>query len=421
MNEFRNLMIAKKLPPFIKYLITTYSEKKEEILNTYEKYPFIANSRNKWAFLKNDDLVTGIYHNANYTYEGYFYPLGSNVGIFGGMDKKASGNQWINGKAVGWWNMGNGTVRAQSAGAKDFKNQNYPILLKYSKHKYYINNVAKANESTSYNNTAIPINIGWLSVEEESFYGNVNYFFVLDENGKLLKYFVPTKIGFMDVVSGEIAKERWNKGTYTFLNEPRTIEYKYEDGLIIDGTIVVGADGTKNDIVIPYYITELGSQCFYQSNISSITFNSNNITEIPQRFVAECRRILNITLPNTITKINNFAFNKTVFTSITIPDSVEYIGSGVFQQSSLENITIGKKCKEIGNMISNESLVFHSCPLKEIHFRSEIPPRIIGTDNFRQCPSDFKVYVPIGTLDAYKTAQNYPSPTTYEYIEEEII
>lgn len=62
--------------------------------------------------------------------------------------------------------------------------------------------------------------------------------------------------------------------------------------------------------------------------------------------------------------------------------------------------------------------VFWGCTgLEEVHFTSETPPTL-GSGVFKEAPTTCKFYVPAGTLSAYTSASNYPSASTYTYIEE---
>jgi len=62
--------------------------------------------------------------------------------------------------------------------------------------------------------------------------------------------------------------------------------------------------------------------------------------------------------------------------------------------------------------------VFYGCTgLEEVHFTSQTPPAL-GTDVFKDVPTTCKIYVPTGKLSAYTSAANYPSKSTYTYIEE---
>lgn len=53
----------------------------------------------------------------------------------------------------------------------------------------------------------------------------------------------------------------------------------------------------------------------------------------------------------------------------------------------------------------------------ELKFKSVEPPVAEGSYTFQNLPTDCKIYVPRGSLEAYTTATNYPSSTTYQYIE----
>ena len=54
-------------------------------------------------------------------------------------------------------------------------------------------------------------------------------------------------------------------------------------------------------------------------------------------------------IPDTVTKIDNFALRKNQLTSIIIPDSVTSIGIGAFEVNNLSSVTIGNNVKEINN------------------------------------------------------------------------
>lgn len=56
--------------------------------------------------------------------------------------------------------------------------------------------------------------------------------------------------------------------------------------------------------------------------------------------------------------------------------------------------------------------------LEEIHFTATTPPTLYSYRNFDSLPTTCKIYVPAGYLDAYTSAQYYPDPTKYTYIEE---
>lgn len=77
----------------------------------------------------------------------------------------------------------------------------------------------------------------------------------------------------------------------------------------------------------------------------------------------------------------------------------------VYLPETLTEISLSSTCAENAN-------------LKELHFSSLVPPTVSYSDYLDTLPATCKIYVPVGTLDTYKAAENYPSPDTHIYIEE---
>ena len=103
----------------------------------------------------------------------------------------------------------------------------------------------------------------------------------------------------------------------------------------------------------------------------------------------------------------------TSLTNVTIPDSVTSIAENAFIKCrSLVSLTIPANVTSIGNAAINEV-----SSLQEIHFKSTTPPTLASA-NAVSPPTTCKIYVPAGTLSAYTSAANYPSASTYTYVEE---
>ena len=128
-----------------------------------------------------------------------------------------------------------------------------------------------------------------------------------------------------------------------------------------------------------------------------------------------CASLASITIPDGVTSINTYAFgNCYSLASITIPDGVTSISSNAFSSCySLASITIPDGVTSISNS------TFSGCyGLGEIHFLPTTPPTVLNTNAFSNVQKDCKIYVPAGSLAAYTSATNYPSSSTYTYIEE---
>ena len=83
------------------------------------------------------------------------------------------------------------------------------------------------------------------------------------------------------------------------------------------------------------HIETLGAGAFYYcKSIPSISLTNNNIlTTINHDTFCGCRNLTSITIPNSVTSIGNFAFDRCSLTSITIPNSIDTVGTNVFSNN----------------------------------------------------------------------------------------
>lgn len=123
-----------------------------------------------------------------------------------------------------------------------------------------------------------------------------------------------------------------------------------------------------------------------------------------------------ITVPSTayyngtyynVTRINAYAFyDCTSLQSVTIPNSVTVIDNNSFQNcSNLKTLVIGNGCQSIGYA------AFYGCTkINSITCHATTPPNIIqGAPAF--WTHDATLYVPAGSIDAYKNATDWKSFT----------
>ena len=143
---------------------------------------------------------------------------------------------------------------------------------------------------------------------------------------------------------------------------------------------------------------------FAPVGITSYTI-PNSVTTINAGVFYNCSSLTNITIPNSVKTIGEYAFsNCRSLTNITIPDSVTEIGYGAFIDcTSLTKAVIGSGVKKI-YYSAFENCIF----LNEIICKPITPPTASlssGVWNaFKAIGTSAKIYVPIGSGNAYKTA-----------------
>ena len=111
------------------------------------------------------------------------------------------------------------------------------------------------------------------------------------------------------------------------------------------------------------------------------------VTTIGNSAFENCGSLTSITIPESVTSIEDFAFSCTSLTSITIPESVTSIGDGAFEYTSLTSITIPESVTTIGDS------VFKSCDsLASITIPGSVTT--IGNSAFESCSSLASITIP---------------------------
>ena len=111
------------------------------------------------------------------------------------------------------------------------------------------------------------------------------------------------------------------------------------------------------------------------------------------------------TIPDSVTTIGDYAFDDcSSLTSVKIPDSVTTIGEWAFSScSSLESATIGDSVTTIGDYAFSECY-----DLTSVYCKAITPPTtIIDWCAFDDNASGRKIYVPMESVNKYKSAQGW--------------
>lgn len=179
---------------------------------------------------------------------------------------------------------------------------------------------------------------------------------------------------------------------------------------------------TIKSITLPNSITKIGNYAFQNcKQLASITL-PNSITSIPLCAFDGCAKLKDVIIPSSVTKIYESAFDGcSSLTNIIIPNDVTFIGMSAFNGcSSITSITIPS------NVTTICMYAFLDCEsLESVYCESNTPPgppNSMSTDwnIFGSNVSGLKIYVPASDDDsvitAYKTATIWNKYA--DYIEE---
>ena len=202
--------------------------------------------------------------------------------------------------------------------------------------------------------------------------------------------------------------------------------------------------GKEGSYTIPNSVTSIGSYAFYWCNgLTSITI-PNSVTSIGNRAFYSCYGLTSInvdsgnpsytslngvlfnkgkteliicprgkegsyTIPNSVSSIGDDAFRDCdALTSITIPNSVTSIGDDAFCLcDGLTSVTIGNGVTSIG-----DDAFYYCDALTEIYSLSS-DPAVCDANSFRGVDKTIPVYIPYGSMSAYKSASEWKDFTNF--------
>ena len=183
------------------------------------------------------------------------------------------------------------------------------------------------------------------------------------------------------------------------------IYYTSSDGCVI----TQGVNSFGGFVISNEYVDGLGTIRFY-GKVNDVSFYAcssltsviipESVTSIERSAFSYCTNLTNIFLPEEVTSIESFAFmGCTSLTSIVLPEAVTSIEEyAFFCCSSLTSVIIPKNVKSIGQF------AFWACHnLTSVTVLPEIPPIATNLMFETDCP----IYVPAGSVEAYKSAEGW--------------
>ena len=180
-------------------------------------------------------------------------------------------------------------------------------------------------------------------------------------------------------------------------------KFATEDGrsLIADNTIIAYANASGTTYTIPDSVTTIGGDAFDGcDSLTSVTI-PDSVTEIGEGAFSSCYSLTSVNIPDSVTTIGSCAFYEcNSLTSVNIPDSVTEIGISAFLRcTSLTSVNIPDSVTTIGNN------AFRGCDsLTSVYCKATTPPSLGDNYVFDNNGSGRKIYVPAGSVEAYKSA-----------------
>ena len=155
-------------------------------------------------------------------------------------------------------------------------------------------------------------------------------------------------------------------------------------------------------VSLPPGVITIGEYAFKGCTFTS-TCIPRGVTTISRESFANCK-IHSIDLPDTLTVIGNSAFKTCErLMKINIPNGVSVIDSyAIGSCKSLQSLVIPAGVTEISGRA-----FYLSNRIREYHILPKIPPVLKSTDAFGYMSMDAVMYVPVGSLETYQTAENW--------------
>ena len=149
-------------------------------------------------------------------------------------------------------------------------------------------------------------------------------------------------------------------------------------------------------------VTRIGEWSFFSYTITSVTM-PNTVTSIGYCGFGHCRYLTGVTLPNSIIEMDDCAFEYcSMLTSVVMSNNLTSIGAKAFYGCiNLTSITLPSSITSLG-----DRAFYHCLVLRTVTCKATTPPTI-GDEVFGDNKKLTAIYVPSGSVNAYKAADGW--------------
>ena len=182
------------------------------------------------------------------------------------------------------------------------------------------------------------------------------------------------------------------------------LNLKFSDYLLSDRGRLYLNDELVTDLVIPNNVTCIGNGAFFNCACLTSVVIPNSVTSIGEEAFYGCDGLTSVVIPNTVTSIGEGAFEECSHLGRVELDCSEVKNWFHTNYSSADN---GTSIKEFvfGTNVKNININFGSFKkLTNIHLLGETPPTIDNNKFTESQYMDMVLYVPVGALRTYQTA-----------------
>lgn len=181
------------------------------------------------------------------------------------------------------------------------------------------------------------------------------YSFSASYNGKTIYYNITSSANR----TVEVTHKNYESGTYTgAVTIPSTVTYNgYTYTVTAIGDDAFSSQGDLTSITLPNTITRIGDWAFAGSEmdnylahpkLSTITI-PNSVTTIGERAFWKCWTLQTVNFGTGLTSIGESAFNDCALTSVSIPNNVTTIGDDAFYNCPITTLYLGFRVQSIGS------------------------------------------------------------------------